>query len=449
MEEPPVAKLFGTDGVRGLANAELTAELALRIGRAAGHLLGRQRKARVLIGRDTRASGEMLEAALASGLCASGADAIRVGVIPTPGVAYLARYLGSSAGAVVTASHNPAPENGIKFFGPDGLKLPDAVEEQIQELVDCAEQLPSPTGPGIGRIQERHDLVHHYGQEARHSIPQRLDGLKLVVDCANGATSHVAPEVLQDLGAEVVVLSASPDGLNINADCGSLYPQRMMEAVVSQCAHAGAAFDGDGDRVLLADELGRLVDGDRILAMCALHWAGTYRLPGNTVVGTVMSNIGLELALNEAGIELLRAPVGDRYVGEEMRRVGAALGGEKSGHVIFAQHGTTGDGIVTLLQILQIMTSTGKPLSTLADQMQELPQLLVNVPVASKDGWESVPAIQARIREVERVLRGRGRVLVRPSGTERLIRVMAEGPDADELSALVGSIADAVRCALG
>jgi len=444
-----LAKLFGTDGVRGIANSELTADLALRIGRAAGHVLCRGRRPRVLIGRDPRASSEMLEAALAAGLCASGADVVRVGVIPTPGVAYLSRYLGSAAGAVVTASHNPADENGIKFFGPDGLKLPDAVEEEIEALVDATDALPTPTGAGVGRIQERADLLHHYSQEVRHTIPHRLDGLKLVVDCANGATSPVAADVLSDLGAEVVPIHCRPDGLNINDGCGSLHPEGMMQAVLANSANVGAAFDGDGDRVLMADEKGRLVDGDRIMALCALHWAGTYRLPGNIVVGTVMSNMGLELALKQAGVALLRAPVGDRYVGEEMRRVGAALGGEKSGHICFAQHSTTGDGLITLLQVLHVMCSTGKPLSELADQVTELPQILVNVPVSTKDGWDQVPEIASAIARAEAALSGRGRVLVRPSGTERLIRVMAEGPDEAELKRLVEHIADAVRRTLG
>jgi phosphoglucosamine mutase len=444
-----VGNLFGTDGVRGLANAELTVELALRIGRAAGHLLSQQKRERVLVGRDPRASGEMLEAGLVAGLCASGADVVRVGVMPTPGVAYLSRYLGSKAGAAVTASHNPAPENGIKFFGPDGLKLPDAVEEQIEGLIEDAQSLPAPTGGGVGRVHERPDLLHHYSQQVRHTIPHRLDGVRLVVDCANGATSPVAGEILCDLGADVVFLSQKPDGLNINADCGSLYPQRMMSAVIENGAGAGAAFDGDGDRVLMADEKGRLVDGDRIMALCALHWAGTYRLPGNIVVGTVMSNIGLELALKDAGITLLRAPVGDRYVGEEMRRVGAALGGEKSGHIIFAQHGTTGDGLVSLLQVLHVMMATGKPMSELADQVAELPQILVNVPVATKEGWSSKPNILAAIQDAEAALRGRGRVLVRPSGTERIIRVMAEGPEESELQRLVSRICDAIEGSLG
>jgi len=444
-----LGKLFGTDGVRGVANSELTADLAMRIGRAAGHILCKDRRQRVLIGRDPRASSEMLEAAISAGLCASGIDVVRVGVIPTPGVAYLSRYLGAAAGVVITASHNPAHENGIKFFGPDGLKLPDAVEDQIEALVNTTDSLPAPTGSGVGRIYERSDLLHHYSQEVRHTIPHRLDGVRIVIDCANGATSPVASDILSDLGAEVVCINNHPDGLNINANCGSLHPEGMMRAVAEHQADVGAAFDGDGDRVLMADEKGRLVDGDHIMGLCAIHWAGTYRLPGNTVVGTVMSNMGLELTLKQVGIELLRTPVGDRYVSEEMRRVGAALGGEKSGHICFAQHSTTGDGLITLLQVLHVMHSTGKPLSELADQVLELPQILVNVPVRTKDGWNSIPEIQSVISDAERALAGRGRLVVRPSGTESLIRVMAEGQDESEINELVSRIAEVIRNHLG
>jgi phosphoglucosamine mutase len=444
-----MSRLFGTDGVRGLANEELTTELALRLGRAAGAVLGRGRRERVLIGRDTRASGEMLEAALAAGLCASGVDVVRIGVIPTPGVAYISRYLGAGAGAAVTASHNPAPENGIKFFGPDGNKLPDGVEDEIEAKLHDPTGLPQPTGAGVGRIHERRDLLHHYGQEVRHTLPARLDGLKIVVDCGNGATSVIAGDVLSDLGAEVVMMNDRPDGLNINDHCGAMHPELMASKVKEVGADAGVAFDGDGDRAILADDLGRVVDGDRIMAICALHWSGTFHLPGNRVVGTVMSNLGLELALQAAGIEFLRAPVGDRYVSEEMRRVGASLGGEKSGHIIFAQHSTTGDGLVSLMQVLGIMRAKRCPLSELADQVQEFPQLLVNVRVPRKDGWSQNPAISAAIRKAEAELEGRGRVFVRPSGTESLIRIMAEGPDQGELETLVGGIRAVVEQELG
>ncbi|MBW3623536.1 MAG: phosphoglucosamine mutase [Armatimonadetes bacterium] len=444
-----MSRLFGTDGVRGVANEELTTELALKLGRAAGAVLGRGRRERVLIGRDTRASGEMLEAALAAGLCASGVDVVRIGVIPTPGVAYLARYLGAGAGAAVTASHNPAPENGIKFFGPDGNKLPDGVEDEIESHIQDPANLPQPVGAGVGRIQERRDLLHHYGQEVRHTLPARLDGMKLVVDCGNGATSVIAGDVLTDLGAEVVMMNDRPTGLNINEGCGAMHPEQVAEKVKEVGADAGVAFDGDGDRAILADDAGRVVDGDRIMAICALHWSGTFHLPGNRVVGTVMSNLGLELALQSAGIEFLRAPVGDRYVSEEMRRVGASLGGEKSGHIIFAQHSTTGDGLISLMQVLGIMRATRRPLSELSDQVQEFPQILVNVRVSRKEGWSQIPAISTAIKRAEDALADRGRVFVRPSGTEALLRIMAEGPDQAEIERLVGDIREVVERELG
>ncbi len=444
-----MGKHFGTDGVRGLANAELTTELALNLGRAAGAALGQGRRERVLIGRDTRASGEMLEAALAAGLCASGVDVVRVGVIPTPGVAYLSRYLGAGAGAAVTASHNPAPENGIKFFGPDGNKLPDAVEDEIERRLEDRSGLPQPTGAGVGRIHERPDLLHLYGQEVRHTLPARLDGMKIVVDCGNGATSVVAVEVLNELGAEVIVMNDRPNGLNINDGCGAMHPEPVADKVRETGADAGVAFDGDGDRAILADDRGRVVDGDRIMGICALQWKGTFHLPGNRVVGTVMSNLGLELALKAKEIEFLRAAVGDRYVSEEMRRVGASLGGEKSGHIIFAQHSTTGDGLVTLMQVMGIVRATRQKLSELADQVQEYPQILVNVRVAKKDGWNRIPALTQAIHHAESALEGRGRVFVRPSGTEALLRIMAEGPDQAEIDQLVGAIREVVVRELG
>ncbi|HEY3283942.1 MAG TPA: phosphoglucosamine mutase [Armatimonadota bacterium] len=444
-----MGKYFGTDGVRGIANSELTAMLAMGLGRAAGSLLRESGRERVVVGRDTRASGEMLESALAAGLCSSGADVIRVGVIPTPGIAYLCKYLDAGAGVVVTASHNPAPDNGIKFFGPDGLKLPDETEDEIEGRLEALDSLPSPIGAEVGRIQERRDLVHLYGQQVRYTIPHRLDGLKIVLDCANGATSVVAAEIIQDLGGEVTVMNDRPNGLNINDACGSLYPQKMQQAVRDAGADLGAAFDGDGDRCILCDESGELVDGDRVMAIYALNWAGSFKLPGNVVVGTVMSNLGLELALKKAGITFRRAPVGDRYVSEQMRKLGAAVGGEKSGHIIFAEHGTTGDGLVTMLQTLGCMRATRRPLSELAAQVKELPQLLVNVRVSRKEGWDDEPAVKAAMDQAAAELKDGGRLLVRPSGTEKLIRVMAEGPDQAQLERLVYSIRDALLESLG
>lgn len=441
-----MGKLFGTDGVRGIANKELTAELALALGRSAGYLLRRERpRSRVVVGRDPRASGDLLTSALMAGLCASGVDVTFVGVVPTPAIAFLVRYLGAQAGVVVTASHNPAEENGIKFFGADGFKLPDELEEEMEALLPQSTTLPAPVGVEVGRIQQREDLVHHYLQEIRQCLSYRLEGLRIVVDCANGSTAGLAEELLSDLGAEVIPLACQPNGLNINVHCGSLHPEKMRAEVVRQKADLGVAFDGDGDRALLADEEGKLVDGDHILAFCALHWAEQGRLPGKLVVATVMSNLGLELALQQKGIRLLRTSVGDRYVSEAMRRVGAVLGGEKSGHIIFAEASTTGDGFITLLKVLEIMYETGKPLSTLAGQMEELPQVLVNVPVKRKEGWDEDPEIQRVLKEAERRLGNRGRVVVRPSGTEKVLRIMAEGPDSHEVEEVVADLRRAIE----
>lgn len=443
---PQMGKFFGTDGVRGIANKELTAELALALGRSAGYLLQRGKpRSRVVVGRDPRASGDLLTSALMAGLSASGVEVTFVGVVPTPAIAFLVCYLGAQAGVVVTASHNPAEENGIKFFGADGFKLPDELEEEIEALLPQSATLPAPIGAEVGRIQQREDLVHHYLQGIRRCLPYRLEGLRIVVDCANGSTAGLAEELLSDLGAEVIPLACQPDGLNINVHCGSLHPERMMAEVLQQKANLGVAFDGDGDRALLADEEGKLVDGDRILAFCALHWAEQGRLPGKVVVATVMSNLGLELALRQRGIRLLRTSVGDRYVSEEMRRVGAILGGEKSGHIIFAEASTTGDGLITLLKVLEVMYETGTPLSALARQMEELPQLLVNVPVKRKEGWDQNPEVQKALKEAERRLGDRGRIVVRPSGTEKVLRVMAEGPDAHEIEEIVVELQQAIE----
>lgn len=441
--------LFGTDGVRGLANRDLTPELAFKLGRAGAYCLARDhRRPKIIIGKDTRLSGDMLESALAAGICSVGADVVRLGVIPTPGVAYLTRHLGAQAGVVISASHNPMEDNGIKFFGSNGYKLPDALEEEIESIILSKRELPSPVGPEVGKVEDYPQAGEIYGAYLKKSLGSDLSPLKIVVDCAHGAAFSLAPAVLQDLGAEVIPLFHTPTGTNINQECGSTHPEKLMEAVKSYGADMGIAHDGDADRMLAVDEQGHLVDGDRIMVICALDLLRRGKLKGNQIVVTVMSNLGLHLALKKAGIKILETKVGDRYVLEKMLETGAALGGEQSGHIIFSEYNTTGDGIATALQLLKVMAETGKPLSELAAQMVRLPQVLVNVRVKDKTGWDANPALKSAMDQAEKSLAGQGRILVRPSGTEPLIRVMGEGPDEKELKALVQHIAGVVEAEL-
>ncbi|MDH7602620.1 MAG: phosphoglucosamine mutase [Armatimonadota bacterium] len=460
-------KLFGTDGVRGLANAELSPLLALQLGTTAAHVLvsrnsnstdnrtsdpSRRRtrnRPTVLVGRDPRISGDILESAMISGICSQGVDALLVGVIPTPGVAYLTTRTGCAIGAVISASHNPVEDNGIKFFGPDGYKLDDAVETQIEEEIERFDTFPRPIGKDVGNIFRKHELVWDYAYHIKQTVRIPLDGINIVIDSANGAASELAPRVFYELGARATCVNCTPTGININESCGSLHPEQMATLVRQTGADAGLSFDGDADRVIMADEQGRIVDGDKIMAIYALHRAKTGGLPFNTVVGTVMSNIGLELALAREGIRLVRTPVGDRYVSDEMRSIGAVVGGEKSGHIILSDYTTTGDGMITALQILQIMITTGKRLSELAAQMEEFPQILVNVKVQKKDGWDTDPEIAAAIKNAEEKLSGKGRVVVRPSGTEKVIRIMVEGADEQELHSVAADLREIVLRRLG
>lgn len=443
-------KLFGTDGVRGLANIDLSPLLALQLGTAAAHVIvEKKQNARILIGRDPRISGDILEAAMVAGVCSQGLDAYLVGVISTPGVAYLTASTGASAGVVISASHNPVQDNGIKFFGPDGYKLDDSVEADIEKHIPRFNELSRPSGGEVGRMYHKHELAWEYAQHVKTAATCRLDGMKLVIDCANGSSSELAPQILAEVGAVVSSINCEPNGININANCGSLHPDLLKQKVVETGADVGLAFDGDADRVILIDERGEIVDGDHVMAIYGLRQARMGSLPGNVVVGTVMSNIGLEIALAKEHVKLVRAPVGDRYVSDEMRRLGAIVGGEKSGHIILSRYATTGDGMVTALQILSIMAETGKKLSELACEMEEFPQILINVPVKDRAGWDTAPEIISTISVAEGKLSGKGRVFVRPSGTEKLIRVMAEGPDMTELELLAGDIAAAVRKTLG
>jgi phosphoglucosamine mutase len=441
-----MGKLFGTDGVRGVANTELTPELAFRLGRAGASLFTEQDKQPTLvIGRDTRISGEMLEAALIAGICSAGGNVITVGVVPTPAVAYLTRTLEADAGIVISASHNPAADNGIKFFCGDGYKLPDAIEERLERLVlSVNDEIPRPTGSGVGTVMRKPEALDMYIDYVTTTTQQDFRKLKIVIDCAHGAAYEVAPRAFRRLGANVIVLNAKPNGTNINVECGSTHPEALRRAVVEHGAHVGIAHDGDADRLIAVDEKGNIVDGDFILAICGMHMMKKGILKDDTLVATVMSNLGLHLAFKNAGGKIITTQVGDRYVLEAMREHKLSLGGEQSGHIIFLDHNTTGDGIITAIQLVSAVKETGKSLSELAGVMTRLPQVLVNVRVKDKTGWDQNPAIKAVITDVETQLGDNGRVLVRPSGTEPLIRVMAEGPDEKELKSLVEKIIDVV-----
>lgn len=439
--------MFGTDGVRGVANRELSPELAFKLGRAGAHILARGGpNNRMVIGKDTRISGDMLEAALVAGICSAGIDVLKVGVLPTPAIAYLTRELKAAAGVVISASHNPVDDNGIKFFGASGYKLSDEIEAEIEALVmdECA-NIPYPVGGGVGRAFRVHDAADRYVKFACGTVDTNLKGLKIVVDCANGAAYHVAPRIYEEMGAEVVPIFNRPDGVNINDGCGSTHPEALMETVVSTGADLGLAHDGDADRVLAVDAGGRLVDGDQIMVICARHLKEKDSLVKNTVVVTVMSNLGLHLALRDSGIRVVETKVGDRYVLEELLRTGARFGGEQSGHIISLDHNTTGDGILTALQLLTVVKESGQPLESLANQMERLPQLLENVQVADKNLVMNSPVLSRAIDKEEKKLRGKGRILVRPSGTEPLVRVMAEGKDMGQLKDIVSRLANIIK----
>ncbi len=445
-----MTRLFGTDGIRGIANEELTPELAFKIGRATSQVLRNKEKQKVLIGRDTRASSSMLEAAMAAGLCSSGVDVVCAGTITTPGVAYLVRNMGFDGGVVISASHNPAKYNGIKIFGPDGFKIPDEAEDRIESLVlQEQDRLPRPSAEGVGAIEHERELVDEYVSFLIGSAGTALRGLKIVLDCANGAASHIAPRVFRRLGAEVLAMNTEPDGLNINKGCGSTQMEPICSMVRQQGADLGLAFDGDGDRVLGVSEKGEIVDGDQILAICAMDMIDKGELPEKTVVGTVMSNLGLDIALRRVGGRVIRTRVGDRNVLEEMRRRELVLGGEQSGHIIFLSRSTTGDGILTGLLLSAICKYTGRPLSDLASVMEKLPQVLVNVRCAKSVELSRCPATTRAIADAEAALGTRGRVLVRPSGTEPLIRIMVEGEDEALVKRLAIHIKEVVEQELG
>src|SRR3954464_4193433 len=442
-------KFFGTDGIRGRTNeAPMTAEMAQRVGQAAGaHFLRGDHRHRVVIGKDTRLSGYMMETALISGFTSVGMDVVMVGPVPTPAVAMLPRSMRADLGVMISASHNPYVDNGIKLFGPDGYKLSDADEAAIEKLIDAPPKLVDATL--IGRSKRIEDARGRYIHFAKSTFPEqlRLDGLKVVVDCANGAAYQVAPEALWELGAEVVPLGVTPNGLNINEACGSTHPALLQETVVASGADIGLALDGDADRLIVVDEKGEIVDGDQLMALIALELQRRGELKGEAVVATVMSNLGLERRLSEAGLALHRTKVGDRYVLEEMRARGCNVGGEQSGHIILADHATTGDGLVAGLQVLAALVEAKAPASELLRQFEPLPQLLKNV--RFNGGAEPLKAdsVRKRIAAAESELEGKGRLVIRKSGTEPLIRVMAEGDDAKLVERLVDDICEAVQSA--
>lgn len=447
-----MVRLFGTDGIRGVVNATLMPELAYHLGRAAGAYFCRTKGVhRFLIGRDTRRSGTMIEAALAAGLCSTGVNVDLAGVIPTPGIAYLTRKKQYDAGVVISASHNPFQDNGIKFFDHEGYKLPDATEEEIENLLRHidSEEIPRPTGEGIGVIAPRADLADLYKEYIISTVQGDLQGMKIVTDSANGASSGFLPEILTRLGAEVMATFRQPDGININKNCGSTHIEALQKAVAEAGADCGVANDGDADRCILVDEKGQVLDGDHIMIINAVHMKEEGRLHDDTVVGTVMSNLGFKKALEKQGCRTVFTGVGDRYVLEEMRKHNYSIGGEQSGHIIFMDYNTTGDGLITAVQTLSIVKKQGVPLSRMTAMMDTYPQLLRNVEVYSKNGWEENEMIQAAIESAKEELGSDGRILVRASGTEPLIRVMAEGQSQEQLEEIVEDIASVIDQELG
>jgi phosphoglucosamine mutase len=445
-----MGKLFGTDGIRGVANIHpMTTELAMQLGRGVAYIFkGPKKRHRIVIGKDTRLSGYMIENALVAGICSMGVDVLLVGPLPTPGIAFITSSMRADAGIVISASHNPFQDNGIKIFSGDGFKLPDQLEDKIEELIQ-SDKIDSlrPTAAEVGKAFRVDDAVGRYVVYLKNTFPKALalDGMKIVLDCAHGAAYRVAPAVFEELGAEVVGLGIEPDGENINSQCGSLYPKVVMQKVKEKGADIGISLDGDADRAIFSDELGNMVDGDRIMAICADDLRKAKRLKRNTLVATVMSNLGLDLAMKERGIKVLHTKVGDRYVVEEMARGGYNLGGEQSGHLIFLDYNTTGDGVLSALQVLAVMKREGKKLSELAKIMNPFPQVLLNVRVRQKKEVDQIPEAVSLIEKIQKKLSDRGRILVRPSGTESLIRVMVEGENEKEISAYAAEIAECIR----
>ena len=445
-----MARLFGTDGVRGVANEELTPLLAMQLGQAGAYVLTKEKehKPTIMVGCDTRISGDMLANALMAGVCSVGANAVYVGVIPTPAVAYLTRKYKVDAGVVISASHNPVEFNGIKFFDANGYKLPDEMEDEIEALIKSnMKDVPFPTGSRVGKIKYRTDAREEYINHAVQSVPVDLTGMKVVIDAAEGASFYTSVEAIKDLGAEVIAIHNNPDGTNINANCGSTHMEELQARVVYEKANIGLAFDGDADRLLAVDEKGNLVDGDQIMAIVGNHMRSQGKLKKDTIVVTVMTNLGFTLMAKEQNLNIETTKVGDRYVLERMKEIGASLGGEQSGHVIFLDENTTGDGLLSALHLLQVLVDTKKPLSELSKIMTVLPQALVNakVPNHKKDHYMDYPEIASAIAKLEEMFAGEGRVLIRPSGTEPKVRVMIEGKDQALIDAEAKKLADLIQ----
>ena len=434
-----MSRLFGTDGVRGVANKELTVELATKLGQVGAHVLteNSHHKPKILVGCDTRKSGDMLAMALMAGICAAGADAVYLGVVPTPAVAYLARQMKADAGVVISASHNPSEFNGIKFFNGEGYKLSDELEDRMEEIIrNDLEEVARPTGYGVGSLTYAFDAKEQYINFITSTVPLDLSGMKIVIDCANGASFYTSPKALKRLGADLIVLHDAPDGSNINKDCGSTHLESLQREVVKSGAKVGLAFDGDADRLLAVDEKGQVVDGDQLMAICGLYMREKGQLKKDTIVATVMSNLGFYIMAEQQGLHIEQTAVGDRYVLECMREKDYSIGGEQSGHIIFLDENTTGDGLLSAMHLLDVMVHKNKPLSELASVVKVLPQVLVNAKVSNKNKYkyQEDEEIQKAIAELEAKFDGKGRVLIRPSGTEPLVRVMIEGQDQEELN---------------
>jgi phosphoglucosamine mutase len=446
-----MGKLFGTDGIRGVANQfPMTTALAMKVGFSTAFFFkNKHRRPKIIIGKDTRLSGYMIETAITSGICAMGVDVLLVGPLPTPGIAYITSSMRADAGIVISASHNSYEYNGIKIFGNDGYKLPDETENFMEDLILSGEieRLPQPSASEIGRARRIDDSQGRYIVYLKTTFPRdlTLEGLKLVIDCANGAAYRVAPTVFEELGAEVILTGDRPNGKNINKNCGALHPAGMAAMVRETGADAGFALDGDADRIIMADEKGEVLDGDQMLAICAKHYTERNTLKDNTVVATVMSNLGFEVAMRRLGVTLLRTPVGDRYVVEQMRQKRYNLGGEQSGHMIFLDHSTTGDGILSALQVLAVMLREQRCLSELKQVMEHYPQKLVNVPIGIRKRIEEIPEIVKLQEQLEKKLGSEGRMVIRPSGTEPVIRVMVEGASRDMIESVADEMASCIQ----
>ena len=447
-----MGKLFGTDGIRGIANKDLTPELAYEVGRAGAYILATEKKGIVIVGKDTRASGDMLEAAITAGICSMGLDVISVGVIPTPAVAYLIRKYNALSGVVISASHNPGEYNGIKFFNNQGFKLPDEVEEEIEDIILNKKELDiRPIGENIGKVIKEENGPKDYIDYLVSTSNIDLTGVKIAMDCGHGALYKIGPETIKRLGGEVVVINTEPDGMNINKNCGSTNPKMIQELVLKEKADIGISFDGDGDRIIAVDELGNVLDGDHILAICGQYLKKQGKLKNNTVVGTIMTNMGLDTFLQENGMNIVKTKVGDRYILEEMISKDFVLGGEQSGHIIFLDYNTTGDGLATGLHLLEVMKATGKVMSELNNLMTDFPQVLVNAKVRDelKYKYYENEEIREEIERIEDMFKGQGRVVIRPSGTEPLVRVMLEAKEDIGLLKIASDLAEFIEIRLG